>query len=348
MFIKAVENNDIEKVKTILKLNFVKDNEGLILASKKGYTEIVKLILTHNIVFDLFASQALDLAAENGNTEIVQLLLEYPLINFVNGFNSNIKKASENGHIETVKLLLKDSRIDPSDWDNYPIRIACRNEHIEIVKLLLTDPRVDPSDVQNSAIKWSVIDNKVELLKLLLKDSRVDPSADDNFCIRYACKNGYTEIVKLLLTDSRINPSDRNNESILRTNSLEIVKLLLKDSRTSYDWKKLKLKDELIKEVRKDLEKEIIDTCISIEQCSPKIKIFEENIVKEITMIPKNIVTKIVYIKIFEEIWEKMDIHISSIKIISLAGILKIEYNLDIAELCEKIKSKIDFQNILI
>lgn len=142
----ACYDGDLERVKDSLARTFHVSNTcnyGFRVASEKGYTEIVKVLLDDSRVdpscFD----------------------------------NEPIRIASTNGHEEIVKLLLRDPRVDPSTWNNFPIQYASLHHHIDIVQLLLDDPRVDPSDAENCAIKYAIINEKEDIVSILLRDDRV-------------------------------------------------------------------------------------------------------------------------------------------------------------------------------
>ena len=94
-------------------------------ASKKGHTEIVKLLLAAD---KPYTYRALNYASANGHIEIVKLLLVankpcsyWPLI-----------FASNNGYIKIVKLLLEGNKYSTKQ----ALHRASYNGHTEIVKLL--------------------------------------------------------------------------------------------------------------------------------------------------------------------------------------------------------------------
>jgi len=132
-FIKAVRNEDLEKVKLLLPISDPSEdnNYAIRYASHMGYIEIVKLLLSD------------------------------PRVNPSTFNNEAIRWASINGHNEVIKLLLSDPRVDPSAGDNHAIRSASRIGNTEVVKLLLSDPRVN----------WRGIDREMKIR--LLKDAEV-------------------------------------------------------------------------------------------------------------------------------------------------------------------------------
>ncbi len=230
----------------------VEYNYAFIIASEKGYTEIVKLLLKHPKVNpSINNNYAILLASQNEHLDVVKLLLQDKRVrrklsdekikkyeNQTKGLNESIrdlmkpkseeeilksldnlslvellKKSCQSGYVSGVKLALERG-VDPSINDNFAIEYASKNGHLEIVKLLLQDERVDPSDHNNYAIRLALQNGHTEIVKLLLQDKRVDPSVDNNYVIRIASLNGYVEIVKLLLQDERVDPSVDNNLTI--------------------------------------------------------------------------------------------------------------------------------------
>ena len=147
IYVEADKTDILNNVKWLLNQGFdpsANDNYTIRLASRYGFTDVVKLLLSDSRV---------DLSTDD---------------------NEAIHLASNYGHTEIVKLLMSDPRVDPSD--NEAIRLASRNGHIEIVKLLLGDPRVDPSANDNYAIRWASFNDYTEIVKLLMSDTRVGPT----------------------------------------------------------------------------------------------------------------------------------------------------------------------------
>lgn len=136
-------------------------------ACSRGNVEEVKRLLANpQINPDNFA---IKIASRKGHTEIVRLLLADGRVNPVAENNQAIRWACANGHLDVVKLLLADSRVNPADWRNGAIRVASYCDRLEVVKLLLADPRVNPKDEEGISIPFpegynidiAVIDNVV-------------------------------------------------------------------------------------------------------------------------------------------------------------------------------------------
>lgn len=285
--------------------------------------------------------QEIKQAVDENNVEKIKLLLYSHSFQYNNYFYI-MEKAVEEGYTEMIKSLLKCKNFNPSCHENYAILHASKNNHIEIVKMLLADSRVDPSVCKNCTIGWASRKGNIEIVKLLLEDYRVDPSDDHNWALYYASIEGCTKMVELLLADPRIDPSYDNHHLVKRVKEKEVLKLLLKDYRV--DWRFSNIKEELLKQKKEKLEKEITDVCICIEKAGPQIKFKELEIVKEKSAIPKNIIEKIVYKAKYNEICNKLKGNIPSMKLVVLAGLLKIKYDGENSEeLCSKIDIKIIF-----
>ncbi|MCP4747312.1 MAG: hypothetical protein GY874_14400, partial [Desulfobacteraceae bacterium] len=110
-FYEAVKNGDVKRVKKWLEagaeVNYVngKGITPLCRAAWKGYTDVVKLLLSHPEI-DVNKDRPLYWAAKNGHIEIVKLLLSHPEIDVNQANNIGFTPlywAAKEGHIEIVK-----------------------------------------------------------------------------------------------------------------------------------------------------------------------------------------------------------------------------------------------------
>jgi Ankyrin repeats (3 copies) len=115
-------------------------------ASSRGHTEVVRLLLRHNADLNVGCTShynwtPLHFASWNGHPKVVQLLLEHGVnINAQStSLSTPLKFASESGHLEVVRLLLRKGA-DVHIRDKYgrsPCQRATCLGHIEVVRLLL-------------------------------------------------------------------------------------------------------------------------------------------------------------------------------------------------------------------
>jgi hypothetical protein len=115
---------------------------------------------------------AIRMAASRGYTEIVKLLLTDERVDPTACDNYALRYAASDGHIEVVRVLLVDGRSDPAAEDNWAFRIAAANGRLEIVRMLLADPRVDPTVDNKIALRWAEMNGQLEVVQLLQADPR--------------------------------------------------------------------------------------------------------------------------------------------------------------------------------
>lgn len=148
--IECIHNNNISCVSKVLNNKDLQINRmhrgytALIIASREGRTEIVKILLTHPKIRisikddDNYSNgdTALMHAASNGNTEVVKALLSHSkidlsLVNML-GLSALMIAASE-GHAEVVKALLSHPKIDITikDYDGNTVMDLATNPLIK-------------------------------------------------------------------------------------------------------------------------------------------------------------------------------------------------------------------------
>lgn len=110
----------------------------LALAAKKGYVDIVRLLLGQPLIdsyYQFYIADALCEASRYGHIDIVRLLVECNKFIVLN--TDALRFACENGHVEVVQLLLE--YMEP---DADMASAAFGNGHMEIVDLLGRDGRI--------------------------------------------------------------------------------------------------------------------------------------------------------------------------------------------------------------
>lgn len=264
LFLYSCNNGYIGIIKQLLKekkLNINRTtkcgNNGLSLACKKGYYEIVKILLKTKINIDLPSkckkyeqcklSTPFTLACEHGHLNIVKLLLtkginvNHEIINGKTGFYI----ACEKDYVEIVKLLLNDDRIDVniSDINNdyTGFIIACLNGYYDIVKLLLSNNKININYNNNeSALYVACRSGNIDIVKLLLESDNIkinEGNILDESPFYTACDNGRIEIIKTLLEDKRtdVNKAEYYKYTpflrACKNGNLNIIKLLYNNHR---------------------------------------------------------------------------------------------------------------------
>ncbi|MCP4747643.1 MAG: ankyrin repeat domain-containing protein [Desulfobacteraceae bacterium] len=170
------------------------DFEGqtaLYMAARKGYTDIVKLLLNHpntrntiNLNFDNGKHFLLPIyaAACKGHAEVVEALLNHPRISVSTINQPDFKgqtalyMAARKGYTDIVKLLLNHPNTRNTinlNFDNgehflLPINAAVCKGHAEVVEALLNHPRISVSNsFVYSASYWANSQGYTDIVNLL-------------------------------------------------------------------------------------------------------------------------------------------------------------------------------------
>lgn len=208
--IDAIKQNNLSILSTNIKLSKLYFCYNY--AVTYGHTSVVKLLLTNdNIDPSIDNNNAIKIASKKGYTDIVKYLLTTNINPSVLN-NYPIRTSAENNHIDVLKILLSDSRTDATDSYNEAFITSIRLANTDIIKLLLShltekDKLSDlllhegllvatenghtdivnflyelyPSDAGqylrlNEILCMAVQYSRIEIIKLLLKDYRSDPT----------------------------------------------------------------------------------------------------------------------------------------------------------------------------
>jgi len=249
---EAVYAGDEETVKRLLASktnpNIALSNgvTPLYIATAKGYTEIVKLLLTTDGIevnkAAIDGSTLLLIASNFGHIEIVKLLLASgaEVDKAINDDYPPLHSASANGHTEIVQLLLaagaEVNKVNKNGTT--PLYFASQNGHTEIVKLLLAANGIEVNKAnKDGVVPLHIASNfgYIEIVKLLLAaGAEVNKAVNNEITPLYiASQNGHTEIVKLLLAANRIDVNkatfDGGTPLLIASyfGHIEVVQLLL-------------------------------------------------------------------------------------------------------------------------
>ena len=245
IFRHACTQGHIDAVKTLLKYYNPKDNTGFVFACRKGYSEIVKLLLADPRTDPTMAyNLGIIFAAQEGHSDIVEMLLTDPRINPANDFDTM--------YVEPGKIKLEVSAVaadaiaaddstdaiaaDDSPRGNSALILACAAGHLDTVELLMNDDRVEPHAQHQMALLFAVEGKHIAIIDYLLSDSRVKPT----FLILLTAVCDASELIVQKLLDSR-NWS-KNERSLMA----RITKLIREGTWTTHQTNQAKMFPTLV------------------------------------------------------------------------------------------------------
>jgi ankyrin repeat protein len=149
-------------------------NSSLETASRKGYTDIVRLLLSCEQFQSVSSQSLIEACKRQDNTEIIQLLLDHDQIDPTFKNSDCLIEACKAKAVETVELLLKDGRADPTSRNSDCLIEVAKTCHPRILSLLLRDGRADPSANESECLARCIQSLSGECVRLLLQDGRSD------------------------------------------------------------------------------------------------------------------------------------------------------------------------------
>lgn len=246
--------NQVQSYKIEINYRGIRESSTVHLAAKKGYCEVMKLLLTFpDVNFNIrngYNETALHIAAEEGNFELVKIILTASNIE-VNAmdcsYNTALIQAARNGHSAVVALLavVKGIDVNATNGNNYTaLCLATENGHVESLRILLTIAgiAVNTKNVYGSAaIHWATRNGDLESVRLLLASPRIDINAADGceetaLYIAAKAPRANSELVGLILCAPGINVNAKSGvwpgatalHELAVNGDYESVKLLLK------------------------------------------------------------------------------------------------------------------------
>ncbi|SUW07618.1 ankyrin repeat-containing protein [Brachyspira pilosicoli] len=248
-----IDNNKNDVEKKDVEIDF-KNEEGytpLMIASYKGNTDIVKLLLEYNASVDItnnYNYTALIYACIYGNLDVVKILLEHKADMYIEtklekNYLTTLMIACSQNYTEIVRILLENG-YDPNYKNQrgetafiYYISIE-NNPSIEIIKLLLeygADINAQNSKGSTALMLASYDEEKKDFMRTLLEngaDTELTNNYNGNTALLNACERRNIEGVKLLLEyNANINVQDEFKKTPLilacDADSYDIVKILL-------------------------------------------------------------------------------------------------------------------------
>ncbi|KAJ6492479.1 hypothetical protein C8R47DRAFT_1270699 [Mycena vitilis] len=187
----------------------------LVLCSKIGYTEGVRVLLDHcgaDVNAEGKYGSALKTAAESGQLDIVRLLLEHGAdVNAVSeGYSSALRAAGLSGNVGTVRLLLERGADVNAVSEGYgsALQAAAASGNVDTVRLLLEhDANVNTtggeygSALQTAVVQTAVVGGNVDSVRLLLEHGADVNATGGVFgsALQAAAQLGYMDTFRLLL-----------------------------------------------------------------------------------------------------------------------------------------------------
>jgi len=237
--IKAIQEEDINTIKTIVQEESVKDTAGsyvLAQACKKNLA-IVKLLSQNNFPGK---EEGLIESAKLGLNDIVSYLLEQKT-DIHSKKNSALRSAAEEGHDTTVKLLLTHGA-NINAGEPTALQLSAQNCHLRVFTTLLNNSDIDIKANDNFALHWLITTKNIQAFKIdgekivpklitNLISQGIDIHFDNEAVLIWAIENNEIDIVKILINKGACI---KNNDFALQMattdeNRIEIVELLLKN-----------------------------------------------------------------------------------------------------------------------
>jgi ankyrin repeat protein len=195
------------------------DDDALGLASRRGLTSVVEMLLEHGAPAALQNENGecpLLLATRNGHEDIVRMLLPRapPTVEMEDDNGDTAWSIARHDHLlEITKLLLQEGKFSAGN----PLLEKClldsaRNGETDVLGIMLQRKPLDLEFVDDdgrTALSWAAQNGHAAVVKQLLDTGKVDPDAkneDGSTPLWYAAHNGYEAVVKQLLDTGKVDP----------------------------------------------------------------------------------------------------------------------------------------------
>jgi len=195
LFIKACQENDLEKVKACFLLGIDANTlssdsqaSGLSIAAEKNFLELLNILLSQtniNVNISMSQNTPLSLACSKGNHDIVRRLLQMPGINIVHK-NGNGETALHLASKYSHKCVLELAQVRGLDWSEKtnsgytPLYMALEEGNVEAVRTIISLPGIDfkATTKEGKSLAEAVVTSdrgkNVECMKLMLGVPAVD------------------------------------------------------------------------------------------------------------------------------------------------------------------------------
>ena len=223
-----------------------------------GYAEIIEGLIKLGVDPGQNNDEALVIAVKKGYADIVEILLRNPEVNPNTKEGLPLREASRNGHIEVLPLLLNHPKFKHK-YTNLAIDKAISAHKMDIIELLVNGSGIRLSNIQKQRIlivaakhndlklakkalknlnrirhrnsyEFAIENNNSEMLRLLLEKSDINYEKEAEDLLDLAMEKGNLEIIKLLASEETVLAfldNERYLRTAVRNNDVELVKFLL-------------------------------------------------------------------------------------------------------------------------
>ncbi|KAI3552814.1 hypothetical protein CABS03_13262 [Colletotrichum abscissum] len=200
------------------------EDEAMFVASRRGQTAIVSLLLSHGALADIrddCDDFPLLIAARNGHKETVEVLLDHAphMVEMVDyAGQTAFDEAVSEGHFEWAIILLPQHNELVASDEAFNMAIEARElklvEAILCAKIERTDLGNEGDRIGRTPFWWAIQEGHEQLVALLLEEGEVDADGRDHHGqspLSWAARQGYENIVGRLLYAGKIDADGRDH-----------------------------------------------------------------------------------------------------------------------------------------
>ena len=204
-----------------------RDGFALVVASKAGHSDVVRVLIAAGANVDLPGDDALEAALAGNHVEVAKSLLEGGVnIHSSRGTELLPAACAQGLHAFAVQLLAAGA--DVNAGKDAALRAACNRRDCQLVTILLR-AGADVHTGDDAMLNQACSGGQLELVRTLV-DGGADVKAQRGNALRAACRGGHLEVVTLLLASSV--PDQRNLDAALlaacEKRQLEIARVLVR------------------------------------------------------------------------------------------------------------------------
>jgi ankyrin repeat protein len=139
------------------------------MAFKNKHPEVILALLKNDEVYQSIEPfDVLMLASKEGYLDIVRYLITDKKIDLTDA-DEAIEEAIENNHLEIVQILFNDPRINKSDLNlPYFLVLATQNNRTDIVHFLIENEGANPEAENSEAIRWAYKVKNRDIIQLFV------------------------------------------------------------------------------------------------------------------------------------------------------------------------------------